>query len=305
MTSNLIIICCRISFAVFLWFCIDEDSVKPLSQAISPQLELVKVESSPRSLNDPHGLVPINPQEDLHSPDRLPNSDSDNQDRVDVLSENSSEELGRSMGANVLLISYLKQPRKSNTILNSVMIQTIKYSYDSYHDEEPRRTQFFYEYVMILSDIRTQELVMDLTYSYELAYHGNNELEVALCIKKSIKDTKVLTWVNNHFNRGPGYTIKKLFHGLLVKPCCLTPSKWIGRFLCHCETGKEWILTIWTFGKGLVKTTLAYYDVLVDLMFVLTLRHVSNKVLVSNYIINRVFCLSDYHVPLWFPKILL
>ena len=207
---------------------------------------------------------------------------SNDQNRLDVgvLPENSSEEPDRSMGANVLLISYLKQPRESNTILNSVMIQTIKYSYDSYHDEEPRRTQFFYEYVMILSDIRTQELVMDLTYSYELAYHSNNELEVALCIKKSIKDTKVLTWVNNHFNRGPGYTIKKLFHGLLVKPCCLTPSKWIGRFLCHCETGKEWILTIWTFGKGLVMTTLAYYDVLVDLMFVLTLRHVSNKLLV-------------------------
>ena len=268
---------------------------------ISPQLELVEI--APSYLSTPHELVAMNAPKELLSAEGA----SDDQNRLDVgvLQENSSKEPERSMGANVLLISYLKQPRESNTILNSVMIQTIKYSYDSYHDEEPRKTQFFYEYVMILSDIRTQELVTDLAYSHELAYHGNNELEVALCLKKSIKDTQVLTWVNNHFNRGPGYTITKLFHGLLVKPCCLTPSKWIGRFLCHCETGKEWILTIWTFGKGLVMTTLAYYDVLVDLMFVLTLHHVSNELLVSNYITHRVCCVSDYHVPLWFPKILL
>ena len=197
------------------------------------------------------------------------------------------------MGANVLLISYLKQPRKSNTILNSVMIQTIKYSYDSYHDEEPRRTQFFYEYVMILSDIRTQELVMDLTYSHELAYHGNNELEVALCLKKSIKDTQVLTWVNDHFNRGIAYHIKKFLYLKLVKPCCFTPSKLIGRFCCCCETGKEWILSLWSFAKGLIMTAVAYYDVLVDLMFVYTLHHVSNKLLVSHsfsymYIVSQI-----------------
>ena len=276
------IICCHIYFAVFLWFCVDEDSVKPLSQAISPQLELVKIESSPRSLNDPYELVPTNPPEELHSSDGLPNSDSDNLDRVDILSENSSEELGRSMGANVLLISYLNQPRESNNILNSVTIQTIKYAYDVYHDEEPKRTQFFYEYVMILSDHKTRELVMDLTYSYELTYHGNNELDVACCLQKSIKNTQVLTWVNDHVNRGNGYNMKKCLYFLLVKPFCFTPSKWIGRFCCHCETGKEWILSLWTFAKGLFITTIAYYDVLVDLMFVLTLHHVSNKLLVSH-----------------------
>ena len=288
MSLFLIIIFHHTHFAVFLWCCVDEDSVKPLSQAISPQIELVDIELSPRSLEVPHELVPTNTHEELLSAEGLPDSTSDDQNRFDDLPENSSEELGRSMGANVLLISYLKQLRESNSVLNSVTIQTIKYSYDSYHDEEPRKTQFFYEYVIVLSDHKTRELVMDLTYSYELAYHGNNELEVACCLKESIKDPQVLTWVNDHFNRGIAYHIKKFLYLKLVKPCCFTPSKLIGRFCCCCETGKDWILSLWSFAKGLIMTTVAYYDVLVDLMFVYTLHHVSNKLLVSHFLSYRV-----------------
>ena len=91
---------------------------------------------------------------------------AENMTQFEVFPNNSSEEHhDRSMGANVLLISFLRQPRKSNDVLGGLMIQTMEHAYDSYHGSNPRKIQFFYEYVMDLSDHKTIGVSMYLNVS--------------------------------------------------------------------------------------------------------------------------------------------
>ena len=137
-----------------------------LNDELSDLNTQIEASSESSTLHERPTLIQSSPLETSISPQISENGEemrlnegpltSDNMTQIEVFPDNSSEEdYDRSMGANVLLISILKQPRKSNDVLSVLTIQTMKHAYDSYHDNNPKKIQFFYEYVMDLSDHKT------------------------------------------------------------------------------------------------------------------------------------------------------
>ena len=121
---------------------------------------------------------------------------------------------------------------------------------------------------------------MDNVYRFEKQYHKNKEIDVALCLMTSIKDVQVLAWANDHFNRGNGYFLTKHLY-LYFGKHFLSLSKFLGRYFCQSDRGKDWFSSLITSAMGLIGTIAAYYDVFVDLTFVSTLLYVSKELLVS------------------------
>ena len=121
----------------------------------------------------------------------------------------------------------------------------------------------------VTTDLNMIEIAVDEAWKIEMDLHSFCQRAAIKCMRKNIKDESLFIWICNHLEceRGLTFKLQKMFE----------------KFYSHDKRKVDWISSVKTCIIEVWAIFQMYYDTYQDVIFILLLHHVSNKLLVNYY----------------------